>query len=82
MKETLTAIVVYRGDISDRMPKDTPFRVVDGNTEQSIDVRKGLAAANMSFEAFTEIVESILRKDASKVGTILSIKWNRLAYLE
>ncbi len=76
--ELLKAIVTYKGDIISKLQSTKskcPNRLVNGNTEQEVDVFRGGASTNEELADFAKSVESIILNECSKNGDVLGLRW-------
>lgn len=79
MKETITLLIVYKGDVTPTLEASgslCPFRLNgNGDTEQSVEVNRGLAAHGIPVDQFTSEAESFILDDARKNGRIKTHRW-------
>lgn len=76
--EVIKAVVTYKGDIRTILNETgsrCPNRLVNGNTEQEVDVFRGAAASSVSLSEWLEMVDKPIQKECAKNGTVLGIRW-------
>lgn len=79
MDEQITLLILYEGDITELLKASgsrCPFRLTgDGDTEQSVELTRGMAGINIPIEEFTQEAAPFILDDAKRNGRIKSHRW-------